>query len=174
MFVQSKMTKTGMPTAFIANTLQKLPERTREHTVKGETHTVYQESYKIKAYWTTSRNNGRMGLAYGTYTFTFNTIHEAARVKFSNLTYADILIHAETGYRNIYNLFDNLFKQEASYETSNTTDVIWDGLSMWDSGFGKNGEHFTVILPQLITAYQKLPTPPAGSDGWYKLLKKAK
>lgn len=174
MFVQSKMTKTGMPTAFLPNTLKKSKERTHEVTFEGKTHVVYKESYEIEAYWTTSRNNGRMGLAFGRYTFTFNTIHETTRVKFANLTYADILTFAEPGYRNYMEMFNNLFTQEVSFETSNVTDVIWDGLSMWDSGFGKDGSHFTVILPQLIVAYQQLPTPPAGSDGWYKLLKSEK
>lgn len=165
MLIQTKMTKTGTPTAFVVNSFKELPIRSFE-THNSPKRTISTVAYQIEAFWITSRSNGNMGLAFGRQTFRFITAHDINRSKFQGLTYAQLLDAAQPSRKNGY--VDPL-KEDFVFEDGRNALIVWDGSGMWSEAATNYKDLIPTILPQLVVAYPQLPTPPAGTDGWYKI-----
>ena len=165
MFVKSKMTKTGEPTAFVTGSLT---EEFKSHQNLAEPFgEVFTVLYRVDAYWITTRRNGKMGLAYGTRVFVFKTMDltELASIQNLNLTQLLDVWETDTPYLHNRHFF---VEGKRSFQMGGSSQIVWDGSNMWSSGEGEENLIAT-IFPKLVIAYPNLPDVPAGTIGWYKL-----
>jgi hypothetical protein len=165
MLKKSPFTKSGLPTAFLPETLKQTITTHTETNSDGSISLVKEVQYTLKAYHATARSNKNVGLSFGTARYSFYSAKPHIFEQYSALDYAGLL----EAVVNTSRLFSDVFVNDfiCGYIVGN--DIVWDGTSSWVNPAEDSAKLKADILPKLVMAYPNLPDVPVGADGWYKV-----